>query len=739
MKIVILGAGPTGLGAVERLYELGILKDYHQVYIIEPEDVSGGLSKTIKNNNGFSYDLGGHINFSHYDRFDNMLDKVVMKWNYFNRQSSVLTLDPNGNPRYIAYPIQHNLQDLHSSDQDISLKGLLDIKDNTDKTNNNSSNFEDWVLQKFGKGLHQIFMKPYNKKVWTVPLYKMNKDWVGERVAVPSYKEVKQKIDESRNNNSMKDSSWGPNSTFRFPSLGGTGSIWKNLSYTLPKNWFKYKTKASGLRPSRKQVQIQNLSSQEYEWIDYDVLISSIPLNKLLCMIQDSDTVSKNMIELGNKLVYNSVHIVGVGLKGSPPPELLDRNWVYLPGDDIPFYRVTFYSKYNKNGVPSNSKNKNGEKYWSLLCEASQPKFDDNLKPIDTDSEQYKENILGKTIHSLKIYGLINDESEVVDIWHHYLPQGYPVPCINRDILLNQIQPWLEQQNIYSRGRFGGWKYEVSNQDHSYMQGIEVVDRIILGVPEVTYPYPNQVNDHKQTGRLYIGQELRSNPVITVNPQVVYVIAHYQENLDWLQEYNISSKSIVYHKGNQSQFIKDVWQWQTLPNVGRETHTYLTYIIDNYDQLPEVVVFLQGKISDHTSHVYRNPIDYYHGASKNDIAFTKPEQYKLWGKIKHTGIWKRMMDSENMTPVTQTLAEFWLDLFGYPHPSEITINFHACFGVSKNRILSHPKEFYEKAISYVNHNSNPEVGHYFERLWYSIFTIPSVTYKINTLKINGSK
>jgi hypothetical protein len=47
---------------------------------------------------------------------------------------------------------------------------------------------------------------------------------------------------------------------------------------------------------------------------------------------------------------------------------------------------------------------------------------------------------------------------------------------------------------IYSRGRFGGWKYEVSNQDHSLMQGVEVVNNLAFGAPEVTYWHPNIAN-----------------------------------------------------------------------------------------------------------------------------------------------------------------------------------------------------------------------------------------------------
>ena len=66
----------------------------------------------------------------------------------------------------------------------------------------------------------------------------------------------------------------------------------------------------------------------------------------------------------------------------------------------------------------------------------------------------------------------------------------------SRTILRSRpLHPELEKHDIYSRGRFGGWKYEVSNQDHSLMQGVELVDRLVMGVPEVTYPFPGTANN----------------------------------------------------------------------------------------------------------------------------------------------------------------------------------------------------------------------------------------------------
>jgi hypothetical protein len=52
----------------------------------------------------------------------------------------------------------------------------------------------------------------------------------------------------------------------------------------------------------------------------------------------------------------------------------------------------------------------------------------------------------------------------------------------------------FERRGVFSRGRFGAWKYEVSNQDHSFAQGVEAVDRWLHGTPETTLHCPDEVN-----------------------------------------------------------------------------------------------------------------------------------------------------------------------------------------------------------------------------------------------------
>jgi len=89
----------------------------------------------------------------------------------------------------------------------------------------------------------------------------------------------------------------------------------------------------------------------------------------------------------------------------------------------------------------------------------------------------------------------------VHDTWHCRLPRGYPTPSIDRDRALEAILPAFEARGVYSRGRFGAWKYEVSNQDHSFAQGVECVDHLRTGSPETTLCQPEVVNARRSTPR----------------------------------------------------------------------------------------------------------------------------------------------------------------------------------------------------------------------------------------------
>jgi hypothetical protein len=101
--------------------------------------------------------------------------------------------------------------------------------------------------------------------------------------------------------------------------------------------------------------------------------------------------------------------------------------------------------------------------------------------------------------------GFIPPGVKVISSFTSEFEHGYPVPFLGREKLLNDVQGKLEQLDIYSRGRFGGWRYEVSNQDHAFMQGVEVIDRLREGKPEYTYRKTWQqeaMPEHRESGQM---------------------------------------------------------------------------------------------------------------------------------------------------------------------------------------------------------------------------------------------
>lgn len=704
MKIFILGAGPTGLGAAHRLNNLDI--DYNQIYILENNRI-GGLSATITDEVGFKWDLGGHVMFSHYDYFLNVINKHVPAWYAHQRNSSILFKEGDL-LRFVPYPLQKNIHHLAPED----IKKCFETQPPMQSTQQEATprNFEEYILQTMGLGLYEKFMLPYNRKVWSVEPREMDFKWVGERVAPPSYSLPNLEINSSESESEACSSdsvildidstqqmdSWGPNNKFQYPCAGGTGAIWTSLASTVPPSWFLDKrVEIISINPNNKTIQLK-LPDQLVHTYTYDKLINTIPLNRLAGLLIDSSPSGKLIKEKINQLRFNRVHIVGLGLQGTIPTHLKNKNWIYFPGSDIPFYRITIFSNYSPQNVPDPAK------HWSLLCEAAD----------DGKNTYTRQQLFDLALESLTHYKFITG-SQVISKFYHLIEQGYPIPTLNLENELTIIQNYLEQHEIYSRGRFGGWKYEVSNQDHSFMQGVEVVDRILYGSPELTYYHPNFIN------RGGIGRyEPNKKPLICT-----YVIAHYNEDLKWLNEKNIAHQCHVYHKGNQTMVNTNVWRWELLPNVGRETHTYLHYIIQHYESLPDIVVFLQGNLTDHARFVFADdPRQYYYLTHKEDLCFPLRFDCVKWDRINHHEPYAANLRNGNMKPADGTLGEFWFKLFNTTHPPTLVHTFCACFGVKRERILARPKSFYQRAIKFVDDHVNPENGHYFERLWFSIFT-----------------
>ena len=102
------------------------------------------------------------------------------------------------------------------------------------------------------------------------------------------------------------------------------------------------------------------------------------------------------------------------------------------------------------------------------------------------------------------------------------------------------------------------------------------------------------------------------------------VVARYNENINWLKKFK--SITLIYNKGNYDKYLNE-YNVIHLPNYGRESHTYLYHIINNYDNLKEFTIFFQGSLdfSDEIKHSNLNIEDYFQmnnfNANLKEISF----------------------------------------------------------------------------------------------------------------------
>jgi hypothetical protein len=195
-------------------------------------------------------------------------------------------------------------------------------------------------------------------------------------------------------------------------------------------------------------------------------------------------------------------------------------------------------------------------------------------------------------------------------------------------------------------------------------------------------------------------------------PEVVIVTSHWKEDLNWLKKSKYPVV-VIDHKGATPSSFKPI---SVIPNKGTEASVYLKYIVDNYYNLPEYIVFLHGH--EHAWHQYkdRHILDMIHNVklSGNDY-------------ISLNDFWSKTDDHIDKITKHWRVIEPWVGKQPKEHGQSWG---SAQFIISRNRILHHPREAYVHWFqTIVRSDDDFNMGVMFERTWHYIFGEPWVMKK----------
>jgi protoporphyrinogen oxidase len=422
--VAILGAGLTGLSAAIELDQRSV-----PYRIFEKLTVPGGHAVT-REDNGFRFDRTGHLLHLKSDALRaQVLDWIGPDHLRVQRRSVIWS-----NGVYTRYPFQANTYGLPPAVAYECLSGFLNAHFAKDQPE--PRNFEEFCLSHFGEGISRHFMIPYNSRLWGVHPREITSAWCQRFVPLPRLEDV------IAGAVGLNDRELGYNTNFIYPRLG-IGELAQGMARRVP-----------GLELERSPLRIE-LGARRLvfadEAVDFDVLLSSIPLPTLLGLI---DELPQPVRAAAGNLRCSHLDYLDVALCR---PSGKDFHWAYVPEAKYPFYRVGHYSHFSPALAPPGKA--------SLYVELA-----DRSRP---DLAQ----LLPQVAQGLIEMGIIDSPDEIEFARARRIDFAYVIFDHEYFGALDVIRPFLEESRIISSGRYGNWNY--SAMEDAIVFGKTAADRAL--------------------------------------------------------------------------------------------------------------------------------------------------------------------------------------------------------------------------------------------------------------------
>jgi protoporphyrinogen oxidase len=402
VRHLIVGAGITGLATAAFLEDPDVL-------VLEADDAIGGYCKTVVKD-GFVWDYSGHFfHFKHADIEQWLRDR--MPGQRVRKIAKKSFISYGG--RKIDFPFQKNI---HQLPQDEFVECLYDLYFARapgvvrDTPLVEESNFKEMLYARFGRGIAEKFLVPYNEKLYACDLSLLDKDAMGRFFPHADLTDI------VRNMRHPDNATY--NATFTYPE-GGAIEYVKALASAVPPG-------AISLGERVESIDLANhVARTNKREIRFERMVTSAPFDRLL------RTTGLAFDE--SAFTYNKVLVFNLGFDKKGPR---DVHWMYYPDRARSFYRVGFYD--NIFDTPR----------LSVYVELGYPKD----AHVDADA------MLPRVLADLRAEGIIDDHQLVAS---HSVVMDPAYVHITRASMAEhtRLSRVLRGHGVYPAGRYGGWTY----------------------------------------------------------------------------------------------------------------------------------------------------------------------------------------------------------------------------------------------------------------------------------------
>lgn len=414
MKILILGAGLTGVELGRRLKELN--KDF---LILEKEAEIGGLCRT--NISGrYRWDFGVHAIYSSDQSVIDYFHSLPLDYAHLNRNVKIFHTGSDNKTYILDYPFEMGIKNLPLKDKWECIKGYFAANR---RRNKKYTNLEEWINEYLGEGIARHFMIPYNKKIWNCPLKEISEKIVSSKIEPASLYDIILSV------LGRKIIGRKCQAKFLYPKQGIqilVDHVAKDI-----KNRIILSADVKELKPTNNKWSIILESGENWQ---ADIVISTIPLPELLKKIKVNGIEKEYPV-----FRWNNTYFVMMGLKEGYNFNLniRDCHWAFFKEKEI-FYRVTLPHVFDKDFLPT------------LVAEITQKDGLSQMKPSE---------LVELTIKDLLRLKIIDSEDWIAQTEIKLVKYTYPIPTVNLEIEKVRMRHLLEKYKLYLIGRNGDWDY----------------------------------------------------------------------------------------------------------------------------------------------------------------------------------------------------------------------------------------------------------------------------------------